>query len=89
VLPFLCYLNIPAMKRAGISYYNEEKMFCLNQRRPDMAYDTGCWFLEDCVQHRAPHQDLNLDDYILHLGHGSWRDGGAKDFLKQNARLWK
>ena len=89
VLPFLCYLNIPAMKRAGISYYNSEKMFCLNQRRPDMAYDTGCWFLEDCVQHRAPHQNLNLDDYILHLGHGSWRDMKWADWLEMHSKLWK
>jgi hypothetical protein len=89
VLPFLCYLNIPAMKRSGISYYNKEKMFCLNQRRPDMAYDTGCWFLEDCVQHRAPHQDLNLDDYILHLGHGSWRDMKWADWLEMHSKLWR
>lgn len=89
VLPFLCFLNVPEMKKRGITYYNPKKMFALTAEYPGIAYDTGSWFLEACEQREVPHMEVNLDEYILHLGHGSWRGGGAKDFLKQNARLWK
>lgn len=89
VLPFLTFLNVPEMKKRGITYYNPKKMFALTAEYPGIAYDTGSWFLEACEQREVPHMEVNLDEYILHLGHGSWRGGGAKDFLKTNSKLWR
>lgn len=89
VLPFLCFLNVPEMKKHSITYYNPMKMFALTAEYPGIAYDTGSWFLEDCENRRAPHGKVDLDDYIIHLGHGSWRGTGAADWLKINKGLWK
>jgi hypothetical protein len=89
VLPFLCYVNVPVMKHHGITYYNAERMFCLTRQQPGIAYDTGCWFLEDCLRHKVEAQELDADGYILHLGHASWRDMKASDWLSMHRELWQ
>ena len=75
VLPFLCYINVPMCHGHGISYYNPDKMFALSNRKPDMGYDTGCWFWEECYRKGLVVNQLNIFDYIDHLGHGSWKGG--------------
>ena len=89
VLPFLCYVNVPVMKRLGITYYNDDKMFCLTRKQPGIAYDTGCWFLENCRSCKTAAMDVDIDDYILHLGHASWRDMKAAEWLDINRGLWR
>ena len=88
VLPMLCFVNVPMMKRSGVSYFNPQKMYALTSRRPDCAYDTGCWFLEDVIRHRLPYTDVDIDTYILHFGHGSWKEKDAEQWLEENRELY-
>ena len=89
VLPFLCYIDVPTLKRNGISFYNPQKMFALSAVRPDTAYDTGCWFYEDCHAHRVPVRNISIDPYALHFGHGSWKEKDCHQWLEENKQLWK
>jgi hypothetical protein len=89
VLPYLCYVNVPLVKSYGITFYNRQKMFALSMEYPAAAYDTGCWFYEDCHRRAAPVRNICFDKYALHFGHGSWKEKDATPWLEQNKTLWK
>ena len=89
VLPFLCYINTRMCAEYGIDYCNPEKMYGLSMRQPDTSYDTGCWFYEAVSNANLPVHEVSIEDYILHLGHGSWREVGADAWLHQHRALWK
>lgn len=89
IQPFLCWLNVPMLREKGIRYFNGEKMWCLSNCYPNNRYDTGAWLLEDIERHRLPWRQTDIWNYILHLGHGSWRDRNAERWLKQYEHLWK
>ena len=88
VLPQLCFINIPMMRKNGVAYYNPKKMFALSHRRPDNAYDTGAWFLEDCRNHALPYREIDINDYCIHLGHASWKKKDAQAWLQEHEDLW-
>lgn len=89
VLPQLCFINVPMMKENGVTYYNPQKMFALSHRSPDNAYDTGAWFLEDCRNHALPYREIDINQYCIHLGHGSWKDKDSATWLKEHEDLWE
>lgn len=89
VLPYLCYINVKLIRKYGIRYFNGEKMWFLSRQRPNMLYDTGCWFYEDCHNHNLPERHLRISDFILHLHHGSWNASNEEEWLEQNKELWK
>lgn len=89
VLPFLCYINVPMLKRHGVTFYNPRKMFALTATSPANAYDTGCWFYEDCRAHRLPVLNIPIAPYALHLGHASWKEKDYRQWLRENRRLWE
>lgn len=89
VLPFLCFVNVPMMKQEAVSYFNYPKMYALTEARPDCAYDTGCWFLENVKSRRLPYRDISIDPYVVHFGHGSWKDGPAEEWLNEHKDLWQ
>lgn len=89
VLPFLCYINVPMMKSNGVSYFKYPYMWALTSEKPYVAYDTGCWFLENCKQANLPSKKVNLKDYAIHFRHGSWKDNDYAKWLKENESLYK
>ena len=89
VLPYICYFNVPLLREHGIRYFNGEKMWALSHRHPDMWYDTGCWFYEACHEKSLPENHVNINDYILHLRHGSWNTTEANEWLEAHKDLWE
>ena len=89
VLPFICYINVPMMRKHGISYYNDDKMFALTSRKPDVGYDTGCWFYEACHTAELPENHVDIRDYIIHFGHGSWMNSDESEWLETNKQYWQ
>ena len=89
VLPFLCFINVPMIKKHGVTYYNFPKMYALTNRRPDCAYDTGCWFLEDVNAHNLPYHVMFIEPYMIHFGHASWRDKNPESWLNENRKYWE
>jgi hypothetical protein len=89
VQPFLCYLNVPMMREHDIRYFNGEWMWNLTTKRPNHRYDTGAWFHKAVKERGLPTYELPLNKYILHLGHGSWRDKNPMAWLQQHRGLWE
>ena len=90
-MPFLCWLNVPMLREKGIHYYNGDKMWALSDKEPDCWYDTGAWLLEEVRRASLPVGYVNIWQYVIHLGHGSWRGGNDKvqKWLDENGNLWK
>lgn len=89
VQPFLCWLNVPLLKEKGISYFNPEYMWNLTTRKPNHRYDTGAWLHRAVGEARLPVCQLPIGEYILHLGHGSWRDKRPMEWLQMHRHLWE
>lgn len=89
VLPFLTYINVPLCRKHGIRYFNPDKMFALVPDKPDIAYDTGCWFYEACAAAHLPENHIRITDYMLHLRHGSWMAREEEnEWLDAHHELW-
>lgn len=89
VLPYICYLNVPLLRKHGVRYFNGKKMWALSHRHPDMWYDTGCWFYEACHELSLPENHVKIKDYILHLHHGSWNAADSDEWLEAHRNLWE
>ena len=89
VQPFLCFLNVPMMKAHGIAYFNGEWMWNLTSRRPNHRYDTGAWFHRAVKEKGLPTYEVPLKEYILHLGHGSWREKNPMEWVREHRGLWE
>ena len=88
VVPYLCYLNVPMLKKRGIRYFNPWKMWFLTDKVPDMYYDTGAWLFEACCIHGLEGNTIEPQEYALHFRHGSWREKDAEQWLNENRELW-
>ena len=89
VQPFLCWLNVPLMREMGISYFNGEWMWNLTSIRPNHRYDTGAWFYKAVNEKGLPVYEVTLKEYILHLGHGSWKDRRPMEWVREHRGLWE
>lgn len=89
ILPMLCYINAPMLMEYGIRYFDGSRMFALTDRKPYAAYDTGASFWEACEELRLPYRGVRINEYVIHLGHGSWRRCDHSEWLEQHKELWK
>lgn len=89
VIPYLCWLNVPMLKKSGIRYFNPEKMWFLSSMTPNMYYDTGAWLYEETMKKNLPHRCVVISDYAVHFRHGSWREKDEHNWLEENKKLWQ
>ena len=87
--PFLCYINTPMLRAAGITYLNTDYMWALSHQSPNNRYDTGAWFLKDVIDHRLPYRDIDTSPYVAHFGHGSWHATNYRQWLAVHRDLWQ
>lgn len=88
VEPYLCFINVPMMKDNGVYYFNPDRMWGIAGIMPHNIYDTGAWFLEDCRNHALPYREIDISQYCIHLGHGSWKNKNAEAWLEEHKGLW-
>ena len=90
LMPFLCYLNVPMLRDKGIHYFNGEKMWALSNIEPNQHYDTGAWLLEEARRNELPIDYINIWQYVIHFGHGSWRGNKVRTdkWLEENKDLY-
>lgn len=69
--PFCCFINTRMCKKNGIRYFDGEHMWQLSDDVKGKWYDTGAWFLH--ATRKLPHRRINIFDYIVHYGGGSFR----------------
>jgi len=90
LLPLLCWLNVPVLREHGIRYFNGEKMWALSGRKPDNRYDTGAWLLEEVRRYGLPLREVSTRDYVLHLGHASWKGNRSPmGWVREHRDLWE
>lgn len=85
--PFVCFINVPMIKEAGVKYFNPEYMWDLSYKSPNNRYDTGAWFLRDCKEHNLPYEKADTVSMALHYRHASWSDTDASEWLEENKEL--
>ena len=88
LMPQLCYLNVPLLREHHIRYFNGQKMWALSNNYPNNRYDTGAWLYEELINHRLSFRDTDINEYIMHFGHGSWKDKDPDQWLNENKQLW-
>ena len=73
ILPFICYINTPFCIKNNVHYFDPNYMHGLwyNVKNPTAdSYDTGAGFYMNAKPY--PHKDIKSEDYMVHLGGGSW-----------------
>ena len=85
VLPILCSINVPMIRKHGIRYFDGLRCWKLTTAIPQRWYDTGASFYEDTVF--LPHREIRLRDYCEHLHNGSWSDKDIFPWLEKGKHL--
>ena len=70
VLPFLLYLNAPLLNLNNIKFFDGINIFPY-KGTADM--DTGGSFYKECKKSNKEFTELDLSDFFVHYGSGSWR----------------
>ena len=87
--PFLCWINVPMCKRAGVSYFDPVRNWHLTaSQNPYDWYDTGASFLEDCRKLKLPGDEYNISNYIIHLGRASHCGTPWEKWLEEHKDLY-
>jgi hypothetical protein len=93
MLPMLCWMNVPMLTKEGARYFDPERSWMLHPGEDDKRnwYDTGACLLDDIMKKRPRLKGLHVDirDYVVHLGSGSWHGKDATKWLEQHAALWR
>lgn len=102
ICPMLAYINPIKMNENHINFFDGTRMHGLcKESSKYLYYDTGTSFLED-ISKIKQFKQINTDDYYLHYGNGSWRNGdkiacspdnkhadmSAKEWLIRNKIYW-
>ena len=90
IAPFVAYINTPLLKALKIRFFDGKRMHGLNGFGRSFYYDTGASFYEDITQNPKLklHKKINYNDYIVHLGSGSWNNS-CYSFLLKHKQLWE
>lgn len=77
------------MKAHGISYHHPDWMWMLTKIKPNRHYDTGAWFYRSVSEAGLPTHGLSLDEYMLHLGHASYKGRRPMEWVREHRDLWE
>lgn len=70
LLPYCLWMNVPILKRYGIRFWHDGMVDALDGSSP--YYDTGASLLHDCTELNLPGSQVDIYDYIVHFGRGSY-----------------
>ena len=84
-LPFVCWINVPMCRAAGIRYFDEARSWKLE---PGVFYDTGASFYLDVRRADLPEREIRWEDYAVHFKGGSWDARDPTQFLRENQALY-
>lgn len=88
-LPFLLWLNVPKMKSRGVRFFHEEMVYKMSHLGAPPYYDTGGSLYVDCNIAGLPFREINIYDYIEHLGGGSCYPCKWEEWLDKNRVLYE
>lgn len=90
VLPYLCWFNVPMLRKAGIRYFDGKRNWKLYPGDFTTWYDTGGSFYEDCANKRLRWNHIMVGDYIEHLRGGSYNPQETEEaWLEKHKDLYE
>lgn len=89
IQPYLCWINSRLCLEHRIHYFDATRSWKLYPGHYDTWYDTGASFLEDCKKSGLPIRQIEIEDYIIHLYGGSYKDKDWKGWLEQYRYLYE
>ena len=96
MLPMLCWMNVPMLKRGGARYFDPTRTYGLlpgGRKNRNNWYDTGAVLLEDILNKRPRLKGFHRDirDFLVHYGSGSWANNNMQAqaaWLNEHRDLW-
>lgn len=85
IFPHCQYINLKKIKELNISYFDHNRITGIDISKLD--YDTGASFYEDVQKYNIKY--VNLNDYVVHFGAGSWEHKNYKQWLMANKNYWR
>lgn len=89
LLPYICFINVKKCKEKNIHYFDENYMNGLYVSEEGDLYDTGAGFLKNVEKSGLTGQEVNIYDYIVHCGAGSWSTTDKQAWLAKYKTLYK
>ena len=90
--PFILWLNVPMLRKAGIRFFHPGKVYEMGHQGPPY-YDTGGSLYEDCGNAGLPVRETDIYDYIEHFGGASCASVPAAEraslWLKEHRNLYE
>lgn len=83
IFPCICLVNVEAVRKSGISFYDPGRMMMLNGS--GFTYDTGASFFADILAKNLPYAQIRMLDYVSHLASASYLRKNWMSFLRANA----
>ena len=70
LFPYLLWINVPVLRANGIRFWHEGMVYKLSYTG-NRYYDTAGSLLKDCVEAGLTSREVNIFDYVEHLGGSS------------------
>ena len=86
--PFLLWINVPMLKAHSIRFFHEGFVYKMSHRGAPY-YDTAGSLYKDCNDARLPHREVNISDYIEHLGGASCYPTEWVKWLNEHKELYQ
>ena len=77
--PYLLWINVPFLREHGIRFRHEGRFFQLSHNGAPY-YDTGGSLYHDCLEAGLSGKEIDIYDYIIHFGQGSYGKDGSDVF---------
>ncbi len=87
--PFLLWINVPMCRAHGIRFFHEGYVYKMSHQEGPPYYDTGGSFLKDCNEAGLPYKEVNIFDYIEHLGGASCYPTEWVKWLNEHKSLYE
>lgn len=86
--PMLLWINVPMLREHGIRFFSEGMVYKMSHRGVPY-YDTGGSLYMDCNRAKLPYKEININDYIEHLGGASCYPTDWQRWLDQHKNLYE
>ena len=86
--PFLLWINVPMLRENGIRFFHEGYVYKLSHKGEPPYYDTAGSLYKDCKDRGLPYREIDITDFIEHLGGASCRPTQWRAWLEQHKSLY-
>ena len=86
--PMILWLNVPMLKKYGIRFFHEGYVYKMSHSGPPY-YDTGGSLLKDCNDAGLPFREIDMNEYIDHLGGASCYATSWRIWLDERKHLYE